>query len=64
MVPTDPDWKKLKPGLREFYEDPEKNPMTTPSGKMEFYSQSLAKYFPDDKERPPVPHWIEKSDKS
>jgi trimethylamine-N-oxide reductase (cytochrome c) len=30
----------------------------TPSGKIEFYAQNLAKYFPDDKERPPVPHWI------
>ena len=46
----------------EFYEDPEKYPMTTPSGKLEFYSERLAKHFPDDMERPPVPHWIEKSD--
>lgn len=30
----------------------------TPSGKIEFYSQNLAKYFPNDKERPPVPHYI------
>ncbi len=60
VVPTNPDWKKLKPGLREFYEDPQKDPMKTPSGKIEFYSQNLAKYFPDDQERPPVPHWIEK----
>ena len=36
--------------------------MKTPSGKIEFYSQNLAKYFPDDKERPPVPHWIERSE--
>ena len=32
----------------------------TPSGKIEFFSQNLAKFFPDDEERPPVPHWIEK----
>ena len=42
----------------DFYKDPEKNPLKTPSGKIEFYSQNLAKHFPDDKERPPVPRWI------
>jgi trimethylamine-N-oxide reductase (cytochrome c) len=36
--------------------------LKTPSGKIEFYSQNLAKHFPDDRERPPVPHWIEKGD--
>ena len=61
VVPTDPNWKKTKPGLSYFYENPEANPLKTPSGKIEFYSQNLAKYFPDDKERPPVPHWIEKT---
>ena len=52
--------RKMPPGFRKFYEDPEKNPLTTPSGKLEFYSERLAKYFPDDKERPPVPKWIER----
>ena len=36
--------------------------LKTPSGKIEFYSQNLAKHFPDDEERPPVPHWIEKGE--
>ncbi len=58
VVPTHPEWKKYKPGMRGFYEDPEGNPLKTPSGKIEFFSQNLAKYFPDDDERPPVPHWI------
>jgi molybdopterin guanine dinucleotide-containing S/N-oxide reductase-like protein len=58
LVPTDPEWKKYKPGLRAFYEDPEKHRLATPSGKIEFYSERLAKHFPDDKERPPVPHFI------
>jgi molybdopterin guanine dinucleotide-containing S/N-oxide reductase-like protein len=58
VVPTDPKWKEYPPGLKNFYEEPEKNPLKTPSGKVEFYSQNLAKHFPDDKERPPVPHWI------
>jgi molybdopterin guanine dinucleotide-containing S/N-oxide reductase-like protein len=62
VVPTDPEWKKYPAGLIKFYEDPEKNPLKTPSGKIEFYSQNLAKHFPDDKERPPVPHWIEKGE--
>jgi anaerobic selenocysteine-containing dehydrogenase len=62
VVPTDPEWKKYPAGLREFYEDPENNPLKTPSGKIEFYAQNLAKHFPDDKERPPVPQWIEKGE--
>ena len=44
--------------MQGFYEDPEKHPLKTPSGKIEFYSQNLAKHFPGDEERPPVPHWI------
>jgi len=59
--PVAKDWEQDPPGLRKFYEDPEANPLPTPSGKLEFYSERLAKHFPDDKERPPVPHWIEKS---
>ncbi len=62
VVPTDPEWQKVKPGMREFVEDPEAHPLKTPSGKIEFYSQNLAKYFPNDQERPPVPHWIERSE--
>ncbi len=58
---TASDWEKTPPGLRLFYEDPDENPLPTPSGKLEFYSERLAKHFPDDKERPPVPKWIEKS---
>ena len=46
--------------MRKFYEDPEANPLKTPSGKLEFYSERLAAHFPDDKERPPIPKWIEK----
>ena len=60
IVPTARDWKKVPAGLRLFYEDPQKNPLETPSGKLEFYSQRLADFFPDDRERPPLPKWIEK----
>ena len=62
VVPTDPNWEKIPAGMIEFYEDPEKFPMSTPSGKLEFYSERLAKAFPTDIERPPVPHWVEKSE--
>jgi molybdopterin guanine dinucleotide-containing S/N-oxide reductase-like protein len=55
-------WEKDPVGMIRFVEDPEKHPLDTPSGKLEFYSERLAKNFPDDKERPPVPHWIEKGE--
>ncbi len=59
VLPTDPDWDKRPTALSEFYADPEKHPLDTPSGKLEFFSQGLHKHFPNDEERPPVPHWIE-----
>jgi anaerobic selenocysteine-containing dehydrogenase len=62
VVPTDPKWKERKTGLRGFYEDPQNNPLKTPTGLLEYESTGLAKHFPDDKERPPVPHWIEKGE--
>lgn len=58
VVPTDPEWDKDSPGLGDFYKDPEKHPLTTPTGKLEIYSEKLAKHFPDDEERPPYPKWI------
>jgi anaerobic selenocysteine-containing dehydrogenase len=60
IIPTAPDWEDVPAGLRLFYEDPKKNPLETPSGKLEFYSQRLADHFPHDEERPPSPKWIEK----
>jgi len=58
VIPTDPQWKKNPRGLNEFYKDPENNPLSTPTGKLEIYSQRLAEHFPDDEERPPYPKWI------
>ena len=60
VIPTEMDWGKRPAGMREYYDDPDSHPLKTTSGKIEFYSQNLAKHFPDDIERPPVPHWIEK----
>jgi len=61
MYSTAEDWESDTPGMRKFYEDPEVHRLGTPSGKLEFYSEALAVRFPDDRERPPVPQWIEKS---
>lgn len=58
VVPPAHDWESIPAGLIKFYEDPENNPLSTPTGKIEFYSTGLAEHFPDDEERPPVPKWI------
>jgi molybdopterin guanine dinucleotide-containing S/N-oxide reductase-like protein len=60
VFPAAPDWEKDPVALRDFYKDPAAHPLTTPTGKLEFYSEKLAKSFPDDNERPPIPKWIEK----
>jgi molybdopterin guanine dinucleotide-containing S/N-oxide reductase-like protein len=60
VIPNDPDWEKDDIALRGFAEDPENHPLSTPTGKLEFFSQRLADHFPDDRERPPVPHWVER----
>ncbi|MDP2917840.1 MAG: molybdopterin-dependent oxidoreductase, partial [Dehalococcoidia bacterium] len=62
VYPFAEDWAKDPAGLIKFYQDPVKNPLPTPSGKLEFYSERLARYFPDDTERPPIPKWVEKSE--
>lgn len=56
------DWEGLPRGFQEFCEDPEQHPLSTPTGKLEFYSQTLAENFPGDEERPPYPKWIETSE--
>jgi trimethylamine-N-oxide reductase (cytochrome c) len=56
--PIDPEWYQTKPRMLAFYEDPEANPLPTPTGKLEIESQSLLENFPDDKERLPVAHWV------
>jgi molybdopterin guanine dinucleotide-containing S/N-oxide reductase-like protein len=62
MYPVAHDWEDDSPGLMKFFNDPVKNPLPTPSGKLEFYSESLAKYFPHDNERPAIPKWIERGE--
>jgi len=61
VSPWNPEWKenlRVKPGARGFYEDPKANPLQTPTGLLEYESTFLKEHFPDDRERPPVPHWI------
>lgn len=55
-------WKADPIGMQGFYYDPENNPLDTPSGKIEFYSTSIHEHWPNDPERPEVPHWVEESD--
>ncbi|MDR2197367.1 MAG: molybdopterin-dependent oxidoreductase [Coriobacteriales bacterium] len=62
LFPTPENWEDLTVGFNDFYRDPEANPLKTPTGKLEFYSTNLAHYFPDDKIRGPVAHWIEEGD--
>ena len=44
-------------GLGSFFETG--TGLKTPSGKIEFYAQSLAEFDANDKERPPVPHYVQ-----
>jgi len=60
VVPTADNWEDVPAGFYEFYKDPEKHPLSTPTGKLEFEATGLTKHFPDDLERPPVPKWIAK----
>jgi len=61
VLPVDPKIKEVPPGIRPFAEDPEKHPLSTPTGKLEFTSTGIQKHFPDDPERPPYPKWVQKS---
>ena len=62
ILPAIPDLQDRPVAINPFYNDPESNPLSTPTGKLEFTSTALQKYFPDDPERPIFPKWIEKSD--
>jgi molybdopterin guanine dinucleotide-containing S/N-oxide reductase-like protein len=55
VVPI-PENYQPKTAFEEFYKTG--TGLDTPSGKIEFESQRLLKYLPDDPERPPVPHYI------
>ncbi len=62
VIPCSDEIKDQPPGLSEFAKDPKNNPLETPTGLLEYSSSAIEKHFPDDPERPPVAHWIEKSE--
>ncbi len=50
----------VNPQLKAFYDDPVKNPLSTPSGKIEIYSQRIADFWgTSDPTAPPIPKYIE-----
>ena len=59
VIPTAEGWEDDPRGHAPFAEDPKAHPMRTPNGLINFYSEELAKHFPDDEERPPYPKWVE-----
>lgn len=62
VIPADPMNETYPAGLYNFYMDPEKYPLTTPTGKLEFTSETLRAAFPDDAARKPYPTYVEKTD--
>jgi trimethylamine-N-oxide reductase (cytochrome c) len=61
VVPTIPIGRNIPHGMIEFYEDREKSDEILPAASRILFER-LSKAFPNDRERPPVPHWVEKSD--
>lgn len=59
--PVEEGWQGKPAGLIGFHDDPEGNPLDTPSGKLEYYSPTLAEHFPDDHVRAPYAQWIEET---
>lgn len=52
-----PENHNVRRALGSFYETA--TGLATPTGKIEFKATSLEKFDPNDKERPPLPHYIE-----
>ena len=50
-----PDWHEKPAGVFPFSQDPEANPLPTPSGKLGFYLKRIAEVFQDDRKRLPIP---------
>jgi trimethylamine-N-oxide reductase (cytochrome c) len=55
MQPVKEGWDQGDHCLIKFYQDPENNPLQTPSGKLEFYSEAIAEGTPGCIERKGYP---------
>ncbi len=62
VIPCKPDTQEVPAGFYNFWKDPAGNRLTTPTGLLEYSSKDIETHMPDDPERPPVPHWVEKSE--
>jgi trimethylamine-N-oxide reductase (cytochrome c) len=62
LIPTKKDYDAIPAGMFGFYEDPVRNPLQTPTGKLEYYSVPIADKWPDDTSRGPVAHWVAEGD--
>ena len=60
--PIREDWEDEPAGMIGFHDNPEANPLQTPTGNLEYYSTELAAACPDDTERAPYPQWIEETE--
>jgi trimethylamine-N-oxide reductase (cytochrome c) len=58
VQPPPEGWDQVPHCLIQFYQDPENHPLTTPTGKLEFYSEALADGTPDCIERKPYPRCV------
>ncbi len=58
IPPMREDWKEIPSGKYNFYKDPENYPLSTPTGKIQFYAPELDEHFPEDKERQSIAKWI------
>jgi trimethylamine-N-oxide reductase (cytochrome c) len=58
IAPIASDWQDDPRGFINFYNNPKDNPLITPSGLLEIYSEKLAETFPDDNERGPYPKYV------
>ena len=57
VVPTAEDWENDRYHLRDWHDDPECERLSTPTARRVLLHR-LAEHYPDDVERPPVPHFV------
>ena len=55
-VPEKENWEERQ--FKSFYEDPDGNPLATPTGKIEIFSTIVWEHYGYNEKIPPVPHYI------